>query len=230
MNESEFRVYALTGELRAEVWESLMLLMGRLGLSVVSIVPGDEASGADNATPTDESADSSERRMEEGLPYSVSEITSPLQFLSNEHIGQFWPVYRQSVLNANGTGGRKPDKAQAIMWGVNMLAYPSERGRRDREASRRVEIREALGLVVESRVSAGFPSELQGRRYGLWNHEDYPGAVIQVGSFIDAVRTISDTPSRRRPFGIDAPEVKFFLALADSLEAQILAATNQEAS
>ena len=208
MSDFERRQFVITGEISPEDWELSLRFLGKLGVTAEAVTePSSFASSADPQYET----------LAPGtIPYRLREITSYSQFLANEHLGEFWPEYRSSI-NKPGS------KHECLCWGINMLAYPEPKGLGyHMSESQQQEYAYSLGIeIVSPRSIVGFSDKYAPSAYGLWDHEDYGDAVIQVDSFIDSVRHIATLPIREKPRSINGAALRFFLALADKLEAQL---------
>lgn len=214
MTSPEVRHYVVSGEVPAEDWSLALQVLGRLGLDTTAVSASDiqEVTASDVLMPGE-------------IPYGLDGITSRDQYLANEHLGEFWPEYRKQVQES----GKIPDKSEALCWGLNMLTHPRNRdGSFVKTPSQPARIADRLALkIVKPRSLAGFSDQYSPRAYGLWDHPKYGDTVLEVGSFIDVSRLLTELPVEKRPFGVSATNVRFFNALADKLEAQIEAATHQ---
>ena len=204
MSDFERRQFVISGEISPKDWELSLRFLGKLG---VRAEPVTEPSSLVT------SADPQYETLAPGtIPYRLSEITSYEQFLGNEHLGEFWPEYRNST-NKPGS------KHECLCWGINMLAYPEPKGLGYRlSKSQQEEYARSLGIeVVSPRSIVGFSDKYASNAYGLWGHKDCGDAVIQVDSFIDSVRYIATLPIREKPRSINGAALRFLLALADKL-------------
>lgn len=204
----ETRHYAISGEVSDEDWSLALGLLGKLGINSIAFNPS-----KDPVVPT------AEILAPGTIPYALEDINSREQYLGNEHLGSFWPEYRKKVMES----GKHIGKHDALCWGINMLTHPRQKGIAHRETpSQQAKFSQSLGLkIVRPRSLVGFSDEYSPNAYGLWSHEEYGDAVIEVGSFIDGVRRIAELPRLERPYGVDGPVINFLYALADKLEAQI---------
>jgi len=213
MSTPEVRQYIISAEAPVTDWELALRFLGRLGIEAQPV-------NTTNSAPIPSSA--SMDVIEDGtIPYTLEKITSSEQYLSNEHLGEFWPEYRRNCIQNEQKSVNKDD---ALCWGLNMLAQPTPkdiRGYRLSKTQKR-EYAEKLGLkVVTPRSLVGFSDNYSPFTYGLWDHKEYDPSVIEVASFISSVRHISGLPITERPLHITWGVVRFFNALADKLEDQI---------
>lgn len=214
MSNPEVRHYLISAEVPTDDWVLALQVLGRLGIDAQPVATED-LEGPDSLVLD---------TIEDGtIPYTLEEIVSREQYLSNEHLGEFWPKYRE---DREAVSGRKPSKHEALCWGINMLTHPSPKHIGYRlPPARRAEYAAQLGLkIVKPRSLVGFSDTYSGSAYGLWDHQDYGDTVVEVGSFIDYVRKLKDMRMSERPSGITLPAIRLFVALADKLEAQIDAA------
>lgn len=213
--DSESRGYLVTGEVNVEDWSLALQILGRLGLDATAV----DLSKED----TDASANEELKKLPPGtVPYLLSEINSREQYIGNEHLGEFWPEYREAVKSR----GKTPSKGDSMRWGINMLAHPQPKGRTAPRYTpeQRAVYAERLGLkIIRPRSLVGFSDQYAGNAYGLWDHKEYGDCVIEVGSFINTVRALRGVAADQRPIFVDKPELDFFNALADKLETQISA-------
>ncbi|MBC7546895.1 hypothetical protein H7171_04085 [Candidatus Saccharibacteria bacterium] len=211
MSDFEQREYLVKGELSPEDCQLPLQFLGKIGVTVSQLPAADM-----QESPTVET----ETVLEPGtIPYRLSEINSAEQYLSNEHLGEFWPEYRKSSPNP-GT------KFDCLLRGIEMLAKPTPKGPRGQAiglyAWQQEEYTARLGIIaVRPRTKVGFADETRSGSYGLLSAPLYANSVVQVGSFIASVRSISELDPKERPFGINPRTIRFFLSLADKLETQI---------
>lgn len=213
MAEIEQRQYVISGEISPADWQLSIQLLGKLGVDAARLT----APITEN-----EPAPVVNEELEPGsIPYRLNEISSPDQYLANEHLGEYWPEYK--------TVTEKPgNKHNALCWGLNLLAYPSPKKIGYRLSTKQhIQYAESLGIQsVRPRSSVGFSDEYKYGCYGLWNYRSEVvsvkgDAVIRVGSFIQSVRGIDNLSVKDRPNGIDSAVLRFFLALATKLEGQL---------
>lgn len=210
MYELVSRQYIIEGKIPVEDWALAMRFLG--GLGIVATEP------TDLNTLTSVLAVEPETLSPGTIPYTLEEITLAEQYLGNEHLGEFWPQYRNN--------SPKPvSKNITLSWGLNLLAHPSPKGSRFRLTSEQsASYAVTLGLkAVAPRSKVGFSDEYGPDVYGLWANHNYGDTVIEVGSFIRSVRRINKMPTQKRPTGVDAATLRFFNAIADKLEDQISA-------
>lgn len=212
MGDAEVKRYFIQGEVPQRDWELALSVLGKFGISAYAAHEAPEGLEPANVV------------LEPGyVPYQLAEITSSEQYLSNEHLGEFWPEYRNSVK----ADGKTLNKHETLCWGINMLANPRRKNTHSRDSAQQTaKNAENLGLkVVRPRSLVGFSNTYAPHSYGLWDHKEYGDAVIEVGSFISSVRQLLTLPTEKRPDRISGTELKFLSALANKLEQQIQSAS-----
>jgi len=199
MTEPAERVYLLSGETDPEHWGELLEFAGKLGLDMQPLAPPETT------------------YHPEGLPYRLSEITSRVQFLSDEHAEEFWPLYASRTAGS----GIIASKHDCLSAGLSRLTHPKPRVRVEFTDNRITKYIEGLGVkLVAPRSLKGFPDDLSP---GTHEIAAKTPTLIEVGSFLDYMHSVKDQRVSRRPKGLEAPQINFLTALAEHLEPQLQA-------
>lgn len=212
--EFEPRSYQLEGILSPKEWETVLMRLGYLGLSITPLNKNETLPGLENEPLSP-------------VPYHLEEITSPTQFLSDEHIEEFWPEYdrqhRQSSLQTrrNCTNG-----------GIAIVAHARPRRPRQVLTEREATLYRdhEMGIIVATRQSRGFADVANHPRnkYKAWAeaHRKMGPLVVRVDSFLRFVDTVSQLPYYHRPAGMTKAQIEYLQALAEKLHKQIVQGAN----
>ena len=199
-SNAEKRFYLISGERTPDEWDSLLRGLGESGLQVENALQ-----------------DSSDK--DQLIPYSLDEITTYDQYLSDEHAAEFWPRYR---IDCKTAGIKAVPRDQAVYAGLNALLHGVPRdlpyGERLND-SERLAYLSRIGLdVVSPRSLVGFPYE----QYKITRGQAYPAdSVVRVGSLIAFLKDLPNIPRSSRPRTVGAPTIRYLSALVAHIESNI---------
>lgn len=207
MKNPDERIYVITGERSPEEWQQLLHAIGSSGVSYFQVVD----TRVQKLPPLP--GEWPQRPLP--IPYRLHEITSEEQYVSEEHIDEYWPLYEYG----RGRRAYPISGVRGFKYAFNSLLHAkpkhvSQGIRLSPEVQKHYLA--SIGLdVVKPRVEAGFMAAEYDETL-LYSCD----TVVRAGSFIAYARSLKEGVSEK-PKGITAPDISFFADFADYLERQI---------